>query len=126
MTGPNGAAFSLAVIVDSGADYSVFPQWVAGRLGFSLAGTPPDLTTVSSVGGGGLPAWFRPVTLEVQDLGGVQRPFRWDAWVGFVAGPSFATSLVSGVLGVNGALDHFRRVEFDWYSLQNPEVVLRT
>jgi hypothetical protein len=126
MIGPGRPPLRLDVKLDTGADYCVFPAWLTPRVGVSLAGASPDAITVSSVGTGGSPTWFRPVDLEVRDETGAQRPFRWTATVGFISGPSFLTSPVSGVLGVNGGLDRFQRVEFDWYSLQTPEIVLRT
>ena len=32
----------------------------------------------------------------------------------------------SGILGINGGLDQFQRVEFDWQAVAGPEVIIRT
>jgi hypothetical protein len=65
-------------------------------------------------------------TLELADQAGILAPFRWSALVGFTGRGSFASTAAAGILGVNGGLDRFQCVEFDWSSLGGPEVVLRT
>jgi hypothetical protein len=80
----------------------------------------------SNVSRTGFAAWFETVELELIDPAGVLPPFRWAAPVGFTGRGSFAKSSINGILGVNGGLDHFRRVEYDWSALAGPEVVIRT
>jgi hypothetical protein len=79
----------------------------------------------SSVTLTGVPAWFETVQLELRDPAGVHRPFRWTSVVGFTGRGSFAKSAASGILGTNGGLDAFQRVEFDWAAASGPEVVVR-
>jgi hypothetical protein len=114
------------VVVDTGAEFSVFPEWVGWRVGLRRQPNSPVQTVVSSVSGSGAVAWFAPAELLILDPGGVQAPHRWPAIVGFTPAASFSTGPIAGVLGVNGGLDRFQRVEFDWSALGGPEVVLRT
>ena len=74
----------------------------------------------------GVPAWFETVELELRDPAGVHRPFRWKSVVGFTSRGSFSKTSASGILGINGGLDQFQRVEFDWSAPSGPEVVIRT
>jgi hypothetical protein len=73
----------------------------------------------------GLPTWFAPVELQINDPADVIRPHRWSAVVGFTPVGSFAIGRAAGILGVNGGLDQLQRVEFDWSALGGPEVVVR-
>jgi hypothetical protein len=112
--------------LDVGSELCLFPEWVAWRTGLRRQPHSATLPVGSSVSGTGVVAWFATVSLQVIDPTGVQTPFRWPAVVGFTPAGSFATSPVAGLLGVNGGLDQFQRVEFDWSALGGPEVVLRT
>ena len=107
------AAQGLPIFVDTGAEFSLFPEWVAWRVGLRRQPASPVLTVGSSVSGVGVVAWFAPVELQIDDPAGAQAPYRWPAVVGFTPAGSFATGSVSGVLGVNGGLDRFQRAEFD-------------
>jgi hypothetical protein len=73
----------------------------------------------------GFAAWFESVELELRDPAGLHRPFRWTAVVGFTGRGSFGKSAAYGILGVNGGLDAFQRVEFDWAALGGPEIIVR-
>jgi hypothetical protein len=80
----------------------------------------------SSVSRTGFPAWFETVDLRLDPSAGGGPSFRWPAMVGFTPRGSFMSGHVSGILGVNGGLDRFQRVEFDWATLTGPEVIIRT
>jgi hypothetical protein len=125
LIGPRSRA-SVAAVVDPGGECCLFPEWLAWRAGYRQSPACPVLTVGSSVSLTGIPAWFETVELELADPAGVQRLFRWTAVVGFTGRGSFARLNTSGILGVNGGLAHFQRVEFDWSVLAGPEVVLRT
>ena len=79
----------------------------------------------SNVSQTGWQAWFESVELEITDPSAVTQPFRWKSVVGFTGAGSFQSG-ASGILGVNGGLDAFQRVEFDWANLAGPEVTIRT
>jgi hypothetical protein len=114
------------VVIDTGADCCLFPEWVAWRVGLKRTPGSPVQTMGSSLGVTGSLVWFARVELQVNDPRGVTLPFRWSAVVGFTPAGRFTTGSISGVLGVNGGLDRFQRIEFDWSALGGPEVVLRT
>jgi hypothetical protein len=80
---------------------------------------------VSSVSRTGFSTWFQTVDLQIEDPTGVGPLFRWTAVVGFTGVGSFHATPATGILGVNGGLDHFQRIEFDWSALGGPEVVVR-
>jgi hypothetical protein len=125
LIGP-AAARRFHVVLDTGAECCLFPEWVAWQTGLHQSSASPTLGMGSQVSRTGWSAWFARVELEVRDPAAILPPFRWPAVVGFTGRGSFGTTSVAGVLGVNGGLDRFRRVEFDWSALSGPEVVLRT
>ena len=84
------------------------------------------LTVSSSISGVSVIAWFAPIGLEIRDPANVQPTFRWPAVVGFTPAGTFSSGQVAGLLGVNGGLDQFQSVEFDWSSMTGPEVLIRT
>jgi hypothetical protein len=114
----------INVVLDTGAECCLFPAWAAWRVGLRQSPASPTVTMGSSVSRTGWSAWFEIVDLVLEDPTGTVPPFRWSAVVGFTGAGSFAGSH-SGVLGVNGGLDRFQRVEFDWSALGGPEVVVR-
>jgi hypothetical protein len=113
------------VVLDTGSECCLFPEWIAWRAGLRRAPTSPTVPMGSSVSRTGWSAWFERVELQLEDPTGIQPPFRWSAVVGFTGAGSF-TGRHNGVLGVNSGLDQFQRVEFDWSAFGGPEVVLRT
>jgi hypothetical protein len=124
LIGPRGRE-TVEAVLDSGGECCLFPEWLAWRAGYRQSPTSPVLTVGSSVSQTGVSAWFETVELELVDPSGVQPPFRWKSAVGFTPRGSFSRLRTFGILGVNGGLDRFRRVEFDWSALGGPEVVLR-
>jgi hypothetical protein len=103
----------------------LFPEWVAWRVGLRQTPAAPTVNMGSSLSQTGWWAWLETVDLELEDPTGVLPPFRWSAVVGFTGTGSFK-GRHNGIVGVNGGLDAFQRVEFDWSALGGPEVVLRT
>jgi hypothetical protein len=118
-------AVQLYVVLDTGAECCLFAEWVAVRTGLGRTSAAPVATMGSSVSRTGFPVWFERVGLQLNDPAGVGRPFRWPAVVGFTPVGSFWAGRASGILGVNGGLDRFQRIEFDWSALGGPEVVVR-
>lgn len=125
LAGPSSIQ-EVQTVLDSGAECCLFPEWVAWRVGLRQAPVSPQLSIVSSVSLAGVATWFATVELELRDPARSHAPFRWTSFVGFTGRGSFSKSSASGILGVNGGLDHLQRVEFDWQALGGPEVVIRT
>jgi hypothetical protein len=125
MIGPRGVE-RVRTVLDPGAECCLFPEWVAWRVGYRQSPASPVQPMGSSVSRTGFDAWFETVSLELRDPAGVHPPFRWAAPVGFTGRGSFAKSSAYGIIGINGGLDRFRRVEYDWSALSGPEVVIRT
>jgi hypothetical protein len=123
--GPTGSD-TPDVYLDTGAEFCLFPEWIAWRIGVRRQPSTPVLSVGSSISGVGVVAWFAPVELEIRDLAHASAPFRWSAVVGFTPSGSFSVGHIAGLLGVNGGFDQFQRTEFDWSSLAGPEVVIRT
>jgi hypothetical protein len=125
LIGPAGE-LRFDAYLDTGSEFCLFPEWIARRIG--LRQQPQSLTMPvgSSVGGAGVVAWFEAVDLQIDDPANIQPSHRWKAIVGFTPVDTFASSPIAGLLGVNGGLDQFQRIEFDWHSLAGPEVVIRT
>lgn len=113
-------------VIDTGAECCLFPEWVGWRVGLKQKPTSPVLPMGSTIIHTGTAAWFDAVELELRDAAGVHRPFRWTAVVGFTGRGAFGKTSAYGILGVNGGLDQFQRVEFNWQSSAGPEVVIRT
>jgi hypothetical protein len=111
------------IVLDTGADCCLFPEWVALRVGLRRTTASPVVTLGSSLSQSGTQAWFDRVELQVADPAGIAPAIRWSAVVGFAPYGSFMAGAITGVLG---GLDRFQRIEFDWSALGGPEVVLRT
>ncbi len=77
-------AGTLAVlgILDTAADETVFPDYVAAKLGIDLAGAP----TGGSSGVGGIPVPLRFAQIKLRLAGGGEFK-EWPAWVGFTSLP---------------------------------------
>ena len=58
------------VLLDSGADISVLPMWVADALGIELSGC--ETRTYSGVGGGTILGYLSEVRIGITHLGGVE------------------------------------------------------
>lgn len=125
MVGPR-AVERVNSVIDSGAECCLFPEWVAWRVGLRQKLTSPVLPMGSTITHTGTSAWFDAVELELRDSAGVHPPFRWSTVVGFTGRGSFGKTSAYGILGINGGLDRFRRVELDWQALAGPGVVIRT
>ena len=123
--GPTSTVFFDAYL-DTGAEFCLFPERIGRRIGVRQQTNSPVLSVGSSISGIGVVAWFAPVTLQIEDPVGIQAPFRWSATVGFTPAGTFGQSPIAGLLGVDGGLDQFQRVEFEWAALGSPEVVIRT
>jgi hypothetical protein len=121
--GPAGAV-TVDAVLDSGGVCGLFAEWVAWRVGLRRQPGSPVITMGSSVTVTGFPTWFGRIDMQINDPTGIASPLRWDAVVGFTPRGSFGGP-VSGVIGVNGGLGRFRRVEFDWSAPGGPEVVIR-
>lgn len=77
------ATLAVLGILDTAADDTVFPDYVAVRIGLDLTGAP----TGSSSGVGGVPALLRYAQVKLRVAGGGE--FReWPAWVGFTSHPA--------------------------------------
>ena len=111
LIGPR-ASYPVNVVVDTGAACCLLPEWLAWRVGVRQSASSPTTLMGSSVSRTGWSAWFEMVELQLEDQAGVLQPFRWPAVVGFTGAGSFA-GRHNGILGVNGGLDRFQRVEFD-------------
>lgn len=84
-------------ILDTAADDTVFPEYVAARIGIDLTGAP----TGAASGMGGVPALLRYAQVHLRVSGGGE--FReWPAWVGFTSLP-----LRYPMLGFAGFLQSF-------------------
>ena len=88
------------LLVDSGADYVLFPMAVMGRLGISRGQCVRR--PISGVGGSGQ-AFFAPVELEL--LPNMNRTVRWTATVGFYPLP-----YPFGLFGMAGGLEFFQTI----------------
>jgi hypothetical protein len=123
--GPTGSDVP-DVFLDTGAEFSLFPEWVGWRIGVRRHSKSPNFSVGSSIGGAAVIAWFAPVELEIRDPAGIQPPFRWSAIVGFTPAGTFSTGHFAGLLGVNGGFDQFQSAEFGWAATSGPEIVIRT
>jgi hypothetical protein len=97
--GAVGPAGTLAVlgILDTVADETVFPDYVAAKLGVDLTGAPIG----SSSGVGGVPVPLRFAQIKLRLAGGGEF-WEWPAWVGFTSLP-----LRYPMLGFAGFLQFF-------------------
>jgi hypothetical protein len=125
MNGPK-AVERVNAVIDTGSACCLFPEWVAWRVGLWQTKSAPQARMGSNITSTGTTAWFETVELELRDSAGVHPPFRWSTVVGFTGRSSFGKTSAYGILGINGGLDRFRRVEFDWQALAGPEVIIRT
>ena len=94
--GPGGS-WLVDGLLDSGSEDTVFPEWMANRLGIDLTTAPTG--TAAGVGGGGGLLRYAEVTLRVADN---QERREWQAWVGFTS-----TKLRHPLLGFAGFLQYF-------------------
>jgi hypothetical protein len=99
----------IKLLLDSGADFCIFPDWLAQGLGISLTGIRP---VPLSGAGGSVVAQFCPLALQIGVMG---QYHRWELLAGFVSRttPIFRQGNWAGVLGQIGGFDQFQ-VTFDW------------
>jgi hypothetical protein len=83
--------------LDCGSDDTIFPHWIARRLGINLSGAPQG--EAHPIGGTAIPFPYAAVTLRLTD--GIET-CEWRAFVGFVDLP-----LRWALLGNTGTLDFF-------------------
>lgn len=96
ITGPGNFTVRDALI-DTGADETIFEEWIAARIGVDLSQAPVE--TVSLVGRPQSPCRYATVELLVTDI---QETYRWPALVGFVP-----ARLPYQILGHAGFLQFF-------------------
>jgi hypothetical protein len=96
LVGPT-AARPIRGILDTAADDTVFPDYVAARIGVDLTGAPTGSS--SGVGGISVPLRFAPIKLRLAGGGEFRE---WPAWVGFTSLP-----LRYPMLGFAGFLQFF-------------------
>jgi hypothetical protein len=90
-------AYPLNALLDSGADDTVFPEYVARFIGLDLSAAPTG--TAAGVGSSGVPVRYAQLTLRLTD----GRELReWQAWVGFTA-----ARMTYPLLGFAGCLQFF-------------------
>ncbi len=94
--GSSGAR-SLSATLDSGSDDTLFPAYLAPRLGIDLAGAPTG--EAGGIGGSPILYHYAPVRLRLSD--GYEE-CEWEAIVGFVAAP-----MRWAILGHAGVLQYF-------------------
>jgi predicted aspartyl protease len=96
------ASWTLDALLDTGAEDTVFPEWVAARLGFDLTNAP--VGSASGPGGGSAILRYAQITLRIADQ--FERR-EWLAWVGFTA-----AKLNLALLGFAGFLQYFTATFF--------------
>ncbi len=74
----NGLSVLTDALVDTGADVTILPMFVADRLGIDLSQTP-EMSLVGALGGGGS---YRSFELELE-LRRLPEAIRWKGQVGF-------------------------------------------
>jgi hypothetical protein len=84
-------------LLDTGADETVFEEWIASAIGLDLSQAPTE--TVSQLGRPPLPCLYATVELRITDI---RETYRWPALVGFVA-----ARLPYQILGHAGFLQFF-------------------
>ena len=96
------ATVVVNALLDTGSDDTVFPDWVAQRIGLDPANAP----TGSGAGLGMVPQtlWYAQSTLRIA-CNREQR--EWQAWVGFTSAP-----LRQPLLGFAGFLQYFSATFF--------------
>jgi hypothetical protein len=94
--GPSGSQ-AERVLIDSGADGTLLPEWIAIRIGIDLATAPTG--NLAGFSPQLVPLRYARVTLRLTD--GRER-HEWEAWVGFTTAP-----LRYPVLGFAGFLQFF-------------------
>jgi hypothetical protein len=91
------ASWSLDALLDTGAEDTVFPDWIANLIGLDLTNAPTG--SAGGVGGGMAILRYARVTLRIAD----QNEHReWQAWVGFTS-----AKIRLPLLGVAGFLQYF-------------------
>jgi hypothetical protein len=96
LIGP-AASVPQDALLDTGSDYIIFPERVAGLLGIDLTNAPA--TGGSGIGSAGVMVRFAEVTLRIADA---KEQREWKAWVGFTSAKSRYP-----VLGYAGFLQYF-------------------
>lgn len=94
--GPAGSHL-LTGLIDTGADDTILPDWLAPNLGLTLATAPTGTAHTAVVSTASL--WYVQVTLRVADQ---QERREWQAWVGFTNAP-----IRQAYLGFAGFLEYF-------------------
>jgi hypothetical protein len=84
-------------LLDSGAEDTVFPEYLAARVGLDLTNAPTGSAT--GVGGPPIPLRYAEVSLRIA---GAQELREWRAWVGFTT-----VALRRPLLGFAGFLQFF-------------------
>lgn len=83
--------------IDSGADDTLLPDWVASAIGVPSAGAPSGTVRTATIATASV--WYAEVTLRLADN---QEQRAWSAWVGFVNAP-----LRHAYLGIASFLEYF-------------------
>jgi hypothetical protein len=96
ITGPRNFVVRDSLL-DTGADETIFEEWIASRIGLDLSQAPTE--TVSLVNRPTLPCRYATVELLITDM---RETYRWPALVGFVP-----VRLPYQILGHAGLLQHF-------------------
>jgi hypothetical protein len=96
ITGPGNFVVQDSLL-DTGADETVFEEWIASAIGRDLSQAPTE--TVSHVGRPQLPCRYTTIELLVTDI---RETYRWPALVGFVP-----VKLPYQILGHAGFLQFF-------------------
>ncbi len=94
--GPRGS-YVVPSRLDSGSDDTIFPLWLASRIGIDLSGA--TMAESQGVGGATLSYWCAPVILRISDG---KESCIWRAIVGFID-----IRRRTGLLGLAGFLDYF-------------------
>ena len=97
--GQPGGSLTRTSVLDSGADDTVLPDWIAAALGLNLTGV--EERPIGLAGRTPLRCRYAPIEIQISD--GVRETYRWTAIVGFVD----AAALPRPLLGHGGCLQYF-------------------
>jgi hypothetical protein len=86
-------------VLDTAADDTVLPDWIAAALGLDLTGAEEQ--PIGMMGRIALRCRYAPAEVQISD--GARETYRWSAVVGFVP----ASALQRPILGQAGFLQHF-------------------
>ena len=98
VSGPTGAQ-RLSALVDTGADFTLFPRSPATLLGI----TPDDTHPCPMAGLSGSPIMASPAQVDLE-LASPSQSYRWEGLVGFIE-PA-PNCLILGHAGCRGICDH--------------------